>query len=267
MKIFQIFYDDVTRGMLDPSFTPLDNTASSRPDWFEYWPIRQTLLNNTFDDEEYLGFFSPRFKEKTRVSGNEVLAVMNRSTSEVVNFSPFLDHSALFLNSFYHAERVHPGCLNVSQEYLDKAGIPIQLRQLVQDQTRTIFSNFFVAKYRFWKKWMLLADQLFQTCEEQDSALAEKLKANTQHRDTASYPMKIFIMERMVSLALELEGLDTETAVDHAKTSPYGTGHIFNSLLALDALKGQFVKTKVGYFLGMYLNMRKEVMGSVASTR
>ena len=260
MKIFQIFYDDASRQQLDPAFIALDNSGSARPDWFEYWPIRQTLLNSTFDDEEYLGFFSPRFYEKTRMLGTEVIERVSNSKCEVINFSPFLNESALHPNSFYQADGSHPGCLKISQEYLDQAGIGIDLRQLIQDQTRTIFSNYFVARYRFWKKWMVLADQLFQTCEARDVPLAEKLNGGTLHRGKRSYQMKIFIMERIVSLALELENMNAETAIDHAKASTYGTGHIFNNFLVMDALKGQYLKTRSTYFLGIYLNMRKEVV-------
>ncbi|MET4578394.1 hypothetical protein ABIE13_003510 [Ottowia thiooxydans] len=260
MKIFQIFYDDVTRQQLDPAFIALDNSGSERPDWFEYWPIRKTLLHSTFDDEEYLGFFSPRFQEKTRMAGSEVIERVSNSKSEVISFSPFLHESALYPNSFYQGDAVHAGFLKVSQEYFDQVGIRIDLRQLVQDQTRTIFSNYFVAKYRFWKKWRVLADQLFQNCEARDGPLSEKLNAGTLHRGKQSYQMKIFIMERVVSLALELEKLNAEIAVDQAKASIYGTGQVFNHFLVMDALKGQYLKTGSAYYLGIYLNMRKQVI-------
>jgi len=260
MHLFQIFYNEATQANLDPDFIPLDNTNSERPDWFEYWPIRQTLLSKKFEDEEYLGFFSPRFKEKTGLSGAEVMTTVRGAAKDVVSFSPFLDLNALFLNSFYQADDKHPGCLALSQEYLDSAGVDIKLSTLVQDQTRIIFSNYFVAKYGFWKKWMKLSDHFFDAAEERDSSIAKRLNAGTHHRGQMNYSMKIFIMERIVSLVLELENMNAEIGVDHAKTSPYGTGHIFNNLLILDALKGQFVRTRSDYFIGIYMSLRKELV-------
>ena len=65
INVFQIFYDEDTRKILDPAFLPLDNSNAARPDWLEYWPIRTVLLNNNFADTDYVGFLSPRFFEKT----------------------------------------------------------------------------------------------------------------------------------------------------------------------------------------------------------
>lgn len=260
MRLFQIFYDDATKASLDPGFIPLDNTHSARPDWFEYWPIRQVFLNSTFDDEEYLGFFSPRFKEKTGLSGEQVIARVGAATHDVVNFSPFLDQSAAFPNSFHQANLAHPGCLRLSGDYLDAVGLGIDLNSLVQDQTRTIFSNYFVAKYRFWKKWTELSNQLFEVCEDSTHPLRQQLCIATRHRGTSGYEMKIFIMERMVSLVLELQQMDAELGIDYSVCSPYGTGPMFNNLLVLDALKGQYLKTGSENFLGIYMRMRKEVL-------
>jgi len=41
LRVFQIHYDAASRAALDPDFEPLDNSRSERPDWYEYWPIRQ----------------------------------------------------------------------------------------------------------------------------------------------------------------------------------------------------------------------------------
>ena len=45
LEIYQIYYSEKTREILDPSFIPLDNTQNNRADWWEYWPIRNFLLN------------------------------------------------------------------------------------------------------------------------------------------------------------------------------------------------------------------------------
>lgn len=260
MKLFQIYYDEDSSRSLDPDFIPLDNRNSERADWFEYWPIRRTLLKQTFEDEEYVGFFSPRFKEKTGLSGAEVVATMGSATQEVVSFSPSLHNGALFLNSFYQAEKLHPGCLRLSQDVLDAAKIDIKLNLLVQDQNKIIFSNYFVAKYRFWKKWHELTDRLFEMCECKDGLLSQRLNAVTSHRGKNGYQMKIFIMERMVSIALELEKLNAGIGKDPRLETSYGSGPILKTLLALDALKTQYIKTGNKSFIGQYMKMQKELM-------
>lgn len=268
MKLFQIYYDDASKRLLDPAFIPLSNVGSERPDWFEYWPIRQALLNNTFEEDEYLGFFSPRFREKTGLSGSEVVGRMGEAKGDVVSFSPLLYEGILFLNSFHQADSVHPGCMRLSQEFLDATGVGINLRLLVQDQTRTIFSNYFVAKYRFWKKWYQLTTQFFELCERQEGVLVDRLTENTRHRGREGiYQMKIFIMERLVSIVLEMEKINAEKGVSYAAASHYGTGPIFNNLMILEALKGQYIKTGDRIFMGLYTNFRQEFMGAVGQRR
>lgn len=65
--VYQIFYDQRSRQALDPEFLPLDNSRDARPDWFEFWPIRQYLLANTLREGDWYGFLSPRFRAKTGV--------------------------------------------------------------------------------------------------------------------------------------------------------------------------------------------------------
>lgn len=265
MKIFQIYYDEATKQQLDPVFIPLSNAGSERPDWFEYWPIRQALQTDQFEKDEYIGFFSPRFKEKTGLSGDQVLSRVSSSTYDVISFSPVFHESVLFPNSFHQAERKHPGCIRLVQDYLDATGVDIKLNFLVQDQTRTIFSNYFVAKYKFWKTWEKLADQLFEISEDPHSELGRRLRASTRHRGTVAYQMKIFIMERLISLALELENTNADVAIDHASASRYSSMSAFNNLLIMDALKGQYLKTGNKSFLGLYMNARKELLATATA--
>lgn len=263
MNIFQIFYDESTKAALDPDFIPLDNENSERPDWFEYWPIRKVFLSKTFHEEEYVGFFSPRFKEKTGLTGQDVVARVRNSSCEIISFSPHIEQNALYPNSFHQANFAHPGFLKLSQNYLDTMGLDVKLSTLVQDQTRIIFGNYFVAKYKFWRKWIKLSDQLFEASESSSGELAARLRAGTFHRGETSYAMKIFLMERAVSLVLELEGIDAEIGADHTRSSLFGTGNVVNSLLIMDSLKGQFIKTKSDYLMGIYMNLRQELLTAV----
>lgn len=260
MKLFQIYYDAASKEVLDPDFIPLNNSASDRPDWFEYWPIRRQLLSHRFDDEDYVGFFSPRFKKKTGLSGSDVISRVERATTDIISFSPALEDSALFLNSFYHAERWHPGCFRLSQDFLDAAKIEIQLNRLVQDRSRIIFSNYFVAKYRFWKKWYELTDKLFQMSECEGEPLSQRLNAFATHRGRKTYQMKIFILERCVSLVLEMENIDAESGWDHVKETRYEVGPVLKNLLTLDALKTQYLRTGDKSFIGLYMKMQKHML-------
>ena len=56
-SIYQIYYDEATRLSNDSGFLQLDNSFNERPDWSEYWPIRNYFKNNILEDNKYYGFF------------------------------------------------------------------------------------------------------------------------------------------------------------------------------------------------------------------
>jgi len=90
-KIYQIFYNEETKKTHDAGFLPLDNTENQRPDWREYWPIRNYLLNELLDEDALYGFFSPKFKAKTGLSSEECFYFIKSQPwdIDVVSFSPF----------------------------------------------------------------------------------------------------------------------------------------------------------------------------------
>src|SRR5215468_10842372 len=101
IKAHQIFYDEASRAAVDPDFEPLDNRNAARPDWYEYWPIREYLLNNDLEADTYYGFVSPTFRSKTRLTGQQVKDfVAAAGGADVVTFSPFPCHAAFFASVF-----------------------------------------------------------------------------------------------------------------------------------------------------------------------
>ena len=50
---YQILNHYTSPQELDPGFDVLDNSVNERPDWYEYWPIRKFLLNQTLDEKAY----------------------------------------------------------------------------------------------------------------------------------------------------------------------------------------------------------------------
>ena len=262
IHLYQIYYDKVSKGQLDPAFTPLDNSASYRPDWFEYWPIRRILAANTFADEDYLGIFSPRFSDKTGFTGAMVRDVVAKSGAEVIAFSSNFVEMALHQSTFSHGERSHPGLLDVSQELFAAIDLPIDVRNLWADQTRSIFANYFVAKHRFWKIWFSYAEKIFDICEKQNTPLAARLTELTPHRGVRDqYQMKVFIMERLVNALLESLNINAASNFNFpyqrdlytAEWKSIGQSSVdFDTFLLFDALKGAFIKTRQPQYLNVF---------------
>lgn len=74
VKIFQIYYHQDQKKLLDPKFIPYDNSQASPPHNFEY----SILINqaNRFP-EQLVGFLSWKFKLKTTFSGKRLLSQIN----------------------------------------------------------------------------------------------------------------------------------------------------------------------------------------------
>ena len=99
-KVYQIYYSEGTKAQNDMGFIQLDNLLNVRPDWREYWPIRQFLLSVKLEDDTRYGFFSPKFREKTGLEASDVMNFIENDDSDVVIFSPYFVQSALFFNVF-----------------------------------------------------------------------------------------------------------------------------------------------------------------------
>lgn len=252
IKIFQIFYDEATKLKVDPNFIPLDNSENLRADWFEYWPIRHVLLNHSFNEDAYLGFFSPKFFEKTGMDGKAVLEKVRYSNAEIISFSPYFDIGVMNANPFIQAEKSHPGIIETTQSLLPLLGMDLTLNTLICDQTTTIFSNFFVARYSFWKKWFAYAEKIFAVCEGEDSELKAKLVQATSYRKGGEYAMKVFVLERLVTLVMESLGIGCTVGVDLSKDKaplywPDSRENLAGLIMA-DALKGQYRKTGLSVY-------------------
>lgn len=202
IHLFQIAYSEASRAAIEPGYAVLDNLANPRPDWYEYWPIRQFLLEQPLDEAAFYGFFSPKFRSKTGLTAAQVrafvTAAVHTAQADVVLFSPQPDMGAFFLNVFEQGETFDPGLIDACTQLLRGMGHDVPLRELVMDSRQIVFSNYFVARPAFWREWLKLNEGLFAVCEGPDSPLRQALCLPT------SYPAqrKVFVQERMASLLL-----------------------------------------------------------------
>jgi len=204
MHIFQILNHYTAREDLDPGFGVLDNSANERPDWFEYWPIRKYLLNETLDEAAFYGFLSPKFRQKTSLSAAAVrdFILAADAATDVVLLSPSIHNSAYYLNVFEHGDAEHPGLKEVAGRLLERLDLPGNLDSLVSDSRNTVHSNYFIAKPRFWRAWLEVTEQMFAIAETPDDPLGSALCAPTSYRGSRSVQMKIFVMERIATWLL-----------------------------------------------------------------
>ncbi len=254
VHLYQIYYDEKSKLTLDPRFLSLDNTANINDGWMEYSAIRNVLLNKKFKSDDYLGFFSPRLKEKIGLSLKDILNRIEDKPQYIHSFSPAFQSSALFKNSFLHGEHWHPGLLELANIYQFNTNLNIDLHSLVQDDTRIIFSNYFVARYELWREWFKYSEKLYKL-----SATSKEFKtihSSTYHAGHSNYTFKPFLMERLISLVLEKNQINASIGFDPLlQPRDFKT----DALLCLNAFKTQYIKTNNKAYLNLYDNLARKI--------
>ncbi len=262
VHIHQIFYNDETKSKLDPGFTPLDNTENLRPDWYEYFPIRECFLKQDLGENDYFGVFSPKFFDKTGMSSADVHQALETTNADVVSFSPWYAHIVLHENIFIQANKSHPGAVIVFREILPELGMKIDIENCVMSSEQSIFCNYFVAKKWVWFEWLKLAEKVYSIAESSVSSLGRKLRQETKYNNQSPVPMKVFVLERIIGSWLLSKSMSAYFAIDLKKCK---LGYNINNddlsievLSALDNLKKDFFKSGDLFFLDSYRDLRNE---------
>lgn len=266
IHLYQIAYDDKTLAAIEPGYRLMDNLSNPRPDWYEYWPIREHLLREPLDPEGFYGFFSPKFGAKTQLSHAQVTAFVEQAAAQadVVLFSPQPDMAAFFLNVFEQGETFDPGLIAAYSALLDSIGRPAPLAQMVMDSRQIVFSNYFVARPAFWLEWLQLNEALFAVCEGPASPLRDALCAPTSYKGAQR---KVFLMERAASLLLAVQ--PRWRSVAH---NPYGFGWSMSRLrehpteaFISDALKVAYREQPYPQYLHAFAQIRNRFQGGTAA--
>ena len=235
VKIFQICYSEATLANVPAGMLALDNLANERPDWREYWPIRQYLLNHVLEDNTLYGFFAPRFGEKTGLSVSQIhdFVSQKHSGQSVVTFSPFWDLGAFFINVIEQGDFFHDGLRDATMHFVKSAGLNPQVMEAVMHSGSTVFCNYFLADKNFWMKWLACGELLFALSEASLSHTACPLNANTRYGE-AQVPRKVFVMERLASMLMAMN--------PGTRTLAYNTYQLPSSITPLNRFMEQAIQ-------------------------
>lgn len=269
---YQIFYDERTKSLVDSEFIPLDNSKNERSDWREYWPMRSVLKTVEFDDNDYVGFFSPKFTQKTGLTSahvREFFETVTASTQidipDVISFSPYPDLCAIFVNIFEQGETNHSGITKLAIEVFEVLNIEINIQSMVNDSTTNIFSNFFIATPRFWNKWLDICEKIFDICEDKNSNLGQRLNQVVDHGLTIDAQAKVFLIERIATIILETTDFSCEPYT--SKILPFELSKLIpfrDELFICDRLKNSYRKTGKIEYLNMFSSQRTKIIYSLS---
>ena len=257
LKIYQICYSEETLNQIPDGFLALDNLSNSRPDWREYWPIRNFLLNNQLDEDSLYGFFSPKFQHKTTLSFNDIQKFINEkySDEDTVTFSPYWDLLSLFKNVFEQGDVFHPGLVLETQNFVNHINYDIDISNHISHSKNTVFCNYFLAKPSFWRDWLVLGEKLFEYAENKNHRISE---FTTYGKEQVH--MKVFVMERIVNLLLLKDNIKCLN-YDIFRLNPSGCvlNKLLNESIISDSLKLTYAETGYQVYLNQFADIRKQV--------
>jgi hypothetical protein len=260
VEIRQIFYSEITRGQCDPGFLLLDNSTNLRPDWREYWPIRQYFAGEPPQPGVAYGFLSPKFGAKTGLVSADVRAFVSRNDADVYLFSPYFDHSAYYRNMFEQAEANHPGILPTLERAFALFPRGESINALVMSSCDTVFSNYLVADGRFWDVWLTCCGTLFDVAEDGRTDLGLALVAAAPYVH-AQAEAKVFAMERVASFLLHTGAW--KVCVYDPMRLPLGDSFAASypaELCVLDALKIAYQRTGREEYLERFEELRANIL-------
>ena len=246
MNIYQIFYNDKTFKLLDKSFIPLENSNKLGKEWFEFNAIFQFLSNNKLEEDTWYGFLSPEFYNKTKLSGIELKQhlSLNRKSNVCLASSCF-DQIAIYQNSFIQGDTKHPGLIKTTNYLLKKYNMNLPLNELIGHSHNTVFSNYVIAKKKYWETWYDLA-KLFVKLEKNDKKFSDFVNNKGKYKNT-EVKLGVFIQERFPNILLSSYNYNVTTIL-----SPYyepcnkllSTDYWVKGLLqTCDHLKVRYAKT------------------------
>jgi hypothetical protein len=262
VKLFQICYTEETLQSIPAGFGELDNLSNERPDWREFWPMRNYLMNHALEDDVFYGFFSPLFSYKTALDFEKIseFALQYGADNDVLIFSPFWDLNSLFLNSFEQGEFFHPGLMSCAQQFMHAAGQDMRLSELVMHGDNTAFCNYFIAKKKFWLHWLELGEKLFHCAEAQGTELAHALNQNMISSHDL-IPQKIVIQERLVNILLAGSEFKSKSwSMFGLPCSVTPLSQYKSQAVTANALKLAFAKTGDALYLNEYHQLRDKVL-------
>ena len=87
--------------------------------------------------------------------------------------------------------------MDLATQFFRRIGEPTNLTDLVSHSRNEVYSNYFIAKPRFWRAWLKITEQLISIAESETDPLGTELRKQTTYRGHRDAQQKIFIMERI----------------------------------------------------------------------
>lgn len=131
--------------------------------------------------------------------------------------------------------------MQATQAFADYAHLNVVVKSLVTHSYNSAFSNFVIAKPRYWRRWQYMAERLLSFSFE-SSETGRLVNAPTRHR-SQDVPMLVFLQERISALVLMDNSLTCARLPLSFSLRQYGA-RVQEIFVAMDVLKGEYLTQK-----------------------
>ena len=202
VHLHQIYYLPSQLPLLDPAFTPYDNTANKNPEFAEYYIFEKEYNAGKVKGDALTGFVSWKFGKKTQLEGRRFLDFVQANPGYDVYFiNPFPMQMKFFKNLWLQGEFYHPGIIALSEEILHLAGYDINLSAMTHDRQTALYCNYWVGNKKFWDRYMQFTRPVIEVLRSGLSA-EQKQKLHSIADFGNDFSFIAFIIERLFTTLL-----------------------------------------------------------------
>lgn len=213
LNIYQIYYDDFTKGLIRPGFIPFYNEECTV--FFEGDVIRKCIEKGLHRESDYFGVISPTFEHKMNTYFHQRFNEYGHiySFAEKNKDADYISLTRMpKQNPLLHAEAHHKGYTEIMEEVLRQIGFTVFIKPI----EHFTLCNFFIAKQHFWDRFTreLMFPFMDYTIQSADTnSLLFKIWRNARRNKTLPHHLQLkfgvphytyhpFLIERLVGIFL-----------------------------------------------------------------
>jgi hypothetical protein len=200
IAIFEPLYSQ-DQVQVENAFFPLAVKDNAQAGWREFKFYVDMYRRAEHRTHGYTGIFSPKFRLKSRITGEQFIRfVQDQPGADVYFINPFPHLRYWSFNVWMQGEHAHPGLTDAAQSLLEASGVDLDIGKTPRHGPGLLaYSNFWVGSERFWDAYV--GDALVRIAafleQNPEHPAARRVMEETAHTDPA--PFLPFIVERLFS--------------------------------------------------------------------
>jgi hypothetical protein len=263
IRLFQIYYEPWHRDLLDPAFTPFDNTGRIS-ELLEFDVFERLAASDATAGAALWGALSWRYSEKTGLSGTELRSIIAaHPDADVFYANPHVHNEALYHSMWVQGETAHPRFLEVARAFFAAAGLPADELSAIHPSADFSAANYFVGTPRFWAIYLPWVRETLARAEANLDPAMRALMHSTAADDRGLHGGATylpFIVERLFPLFLRSAGRELKA---HKVTSPSREAELNVHLRLLREMKDTAHRTSSTWLAVCWVNYRNLYLGQM----